>query len=479
MEDKIIYNHLQIKDTNQNITFELWDKNFFVEHKSSKKILEELFKLDFVIWLGIDGDIYYTFPYSRTCKVNTTSTHKLVFIISSLLRREIKISYSLKEISEEQDNILFVSDLPFVIEEKFTPSKFEVFYRERSSDRGVIKNTFKFKEYIFYKEVLCLEFFPKSLQYIFYIAGYDINKFKFIFNWLAALFHGAYNEPPLVLVGNKNSGKEIFYNDIILEIFGEEYCLEVNDELFKNKDYRIRFKNKLVYNFNNLSADALKDKKILKFIENFINNRKEHSGQILLTLDNPYTPFNINIDVCLVEIQDRIENMIDFKAHRKIKQGAGFLPFVSDFNFTSNKLSDIHNLINSIRTKSSDLLAILNNYYFNQDLMDVCKCIKFDKKQSIADQISNFADAVIDKNIEFFNQVEKVDNSLFLEVKNDFEHNVIKQKNLIKLFDILYKNTQISSNARGLMARLRKYKNDIFSTKNINSKSGGIKYFRL
>ena len=72
-----------------------------------------------------------------------------------------------------------------------------------------------------------------------------------------------------------------------------------------------------------------------------------------------------------------------------------------------------------------------------------------------------------------------IDNSLFLEVKNDFEHNVIKQKNLIKLFDILYKNTQISSNARGLMARLRKYKNDIFSTKNINSKSGGIKYFRL
>ena len=212
MEDKIIYNHLQITEINRDITFELWDKNFFVEHKSSKKILEELFKLDFVIWLGIDGDIYYTFPYSRTCKVNTTSTHKLIFIISSLLRREIKISYSLKEISEEEDNILFVSDLPFVIEEKFTPSKFEVFYRERSSDRGVIKNTFKFKEHIFYKEMLRLGFFPKSLQYIFYIAGYDINKFKFIFNWLAALFHGAYNKPPLVLVGNKNSGKEcIFY----------------------------------------------------------------------------------------------------------------------------------------------------------------------------------------------------------------------------------------------------------------------------
>ena len=56
---------------------------------------------------------------------------------------------------------------------------------------------------------------------------------------------------------------------------------------------------------------------------------------------------------------------------------------------------------------------------------------------------------------------------------------IVKQKNLIKLFDILYKNTKISGNSRGLMKALREFNHDFFSSSEILSKSTIGKYFKV
>ena len=93
-----------------------------------------------------------------------------------------------------------------------------------------------------------------SEQYISYLANdrpeyINLIKCYLYFAIMPVYLHIQYfarYQQILVIIGGNKSGKELFFNNIIKPIFGEEYCLEVNDELLSKKNYLEEF----IYKFN-------------------------------------------------------------------------------------------------------------------------------------------------------------------------------------------------------------------------------------
>ena len=97
--------------------------------------------------------------------------------------------------------------------------------------------------------------------------------------------------------------------------------------------------------------------------------------------------------------------------------------------------------------------------------------------QSLDEKVKVLADAIMNKEIGYFQVLEKRDPDLYKELMEDLDKNKIKQSNLIRIFQVIYETKEIES--RSLMAKLRKINNDFFSTDAIKHGGGGVKYFAI
>ena len=76
-----------------------------------------------------------------------------------------------------------------------------------------------------------------TLQYLYYLADYKNDKLEAILHFITSIFCSIVNQTvpsqsflyTLILIGDKNSGKDILFDVIIKELFGSKYCLEIND----------------------------------------------------------------------------------------------------------------------------------------------------------------------------------------------------------------------------------------------------------
>ena len=94
-----------------------------------------------------------------------------------------------------------------------------------------------------------------TMQYLYHISGYNKDKFNYIICWLANMFRYITNnsnidfDPKLlksilVLVGGEKTGKEMFFNNIVKPLFGEDYCLKIDNELLLHKNLEKEKSNK-------------------------------------------------------------------------------------------------------------------------------------------------------------------------------------------------------------------------------------------
>ncbi|MCI7014596.1 MAG: hypothetical protein MR878_04330 [Campylobacter sp.] len=120
----------------------------------------------------------------------------------------------------------------------------------------------------------------------------------------------------LVIIGGNKSGKELFFNNIIKPIFGEKYCLEVNDELLSKKNYLEEFDNKIFYSFNNISAKSLANKEKKRLVENILSGRHISIGSKiietwdkfkLVMLESEYVPYRLPENCFVLRAPNDIE----------------------------------------------------------------------------------------------------------------------------------------------------------------------------
>jgi len=131
---------------------------------------------------------------------------------------------------------------------------------------------------------------------------------------------------------------------------------------------------------------------------------------------------------------------------------------------------------------------ILIQYDVDYDLLN--KPLENDERNilinSLEDKVKSFAEAIINKNIDFFSHVSNKNSVLYEEIISDFKDNIFLQINLLKCFNILYPeeekmipadNNDNRYKTRTLMKLLKEIDKGFFSNENLSTNSKGLKYF--
>lgn len=497
--EKNVLSFYKIGNNIENITSYTRNNWRFDTPPHSGNSLDWLYHKGGAIWLNSKGVICYRL--SLNDKIKTAPIKNINILLSNFLQTDIKILSNI-EVKNSKDlninkavNNININDLILVKNEIFEPYvKYEFSIKE---DNGY-KNPFEGYGYIsnqipFYKDVYYRNTFtPTSfltlniskdykckysitLQYFYYLSNYNKDKFLYLINWIASFFQNLSDrrDTLLVLLGNKNSGKDIFFEEIINPLFGKEYCLNITDDILESKYLKKKLMNKLFYNFKNISDIKNKKSNLLKrliYSSSFDIEDSEIKfyGQKIITIDEPYLPY----------IDDDYKDYVVFKVPENINAihiPPNFLKKISNSEeFNKAKL------IEHIKQDLVNFTFILRNHKVDFEILK--NNINYDDKKyinhTLEDKVRTFVNAIKSGDISYFKSIEKINPELFEEIEKDYENQKIKQKNLMKCFSALNTSDDISG-SRKLMKELRKNDKEYFAESKIISGSGGVKYYKF
>jgi len=488
--DNVFYkrdNWVKIFQTPKTVTHELaiHDKSNLIKSKGG------------AIWLIANGDICYRFsPYG---KVHTASIAKINLLFSSFLDCNFKITHTVpkpimwgdetQKPRDENRLTISINQLLLVEAEEFNPYEEEEFYQNKI-DGLIYRNTFKPSYFLMLnpelpKEVqaevvyrtpaeennilpLILHEPEKSitLQYLYYLCGYKRDRFNYLINWLASFFKNLSrkSDTVLVLYGDRDSGKDILFNNIITPLFGKEYAITITDNALKSKNISKSIEEKLFYNLNNISKIATENETIKTFLQNLLQDKQKYA-QTLITIEEPEISY----------IDQQFENYTVFQVSGIIDK-----MYLPDWFKKSGETKLMkHELVKAINLDLENFAKILklypsnegNNLPFQDD----------DKKlllSTLKEKLESFVHAIKNINIDYFKPIQNSDVELYVELQEDFNKCLIKQLNLIKYFNNLYPENKFES-SRTFMIELRKIDDDFFKATNAKSYSAGKKYFKI
>ena len=429
---------------------------------SSNTTVNKIDKQKGAIWLNPKGEICYRFSNNGDIFVSPHNKANIVF--SNYLSSNIKLISGTKE---ESPNI-YPNELLMIQSDTFNPFKLQEFYRE---DNLHYRNVFKPTSYLQMKQVEYEE--PKTiLKLIKHLCNYDESRYKYTINWLAYFFNGLKkSQVALVLRGVQGSGKGILFNEAIKPLFGSDYCITVNDKSLDTNFLGGIVENRLFFNLDEISHNIAGNKNVKNFLKALVTNdsitaEKKHQnldketkifGQILITSNEPY--------ILEVETSDR-----------------RYTVFTTGGNLKKSKYLGHSNYLNfstAIKNELEDFCLYLKSYKTDNDLAN--KALDTAEKKALVnatnDKFKMFVDAIINKNLDYFAELEEYDEELYEELKSDFTKDRIKQPNLYRYFIALYDDEKLSS-SKGLMTRLRAIEPMFFDESNM-SKSSGYKYFEI
>lgn len=445
-----VYNFFYVERVNYKeyifVTNNWRDESYLNQH------LYNLEEIGFGLWINSKGEFCYRF-YPNGQIYQTTNLTSLSRIVSNLLQNNIKITNHAKfkeeiyKIRKNKDpNSISSQELLLVENEyfnsKYSKSEFENYY----SCIGK-RNTYSPTKY-FRKS---FEEFKEStiLQYIYYLSNYNKDKFYYILDWLKLLVSAdSLFVTPLILIGKKCSGINILFEDIISELLGNNYCKTLNNDNKDNKDKEILL-HRIVLNENSL------------FIDDYQKLEGDISPSVIIESYDRYIPFiDKFFDYIVIEVPENYKNIYVPNWAKK----EDFFP-IECYKLFKNDLLNFLNILMSYDFSRTTILGA--------DRIDDRDIIVRERKSNY----DVFANAIRDKNIDYFKAIEKINESLHKEIIKDFSNLIFKQSNLLKVFKILFPNEK--ENSKSLMNHLRKIDYELFCIENINSKSGGKKYITL
>lgn len=439
-------------------------------YRSTSNVLNKIQDKGCGIWLNPNGDICYRlFPDGD---IIISSWKKIGFVFHNLCELDIEVkrcNYNENPPNENNPKYtIFIHKLVMIQKEVFNPTQKAEFF---DIGKRYYKNTFKPTNFLL-NEIKCGHQLKYSviLCYIYHLANYNKKRFYYIINWLANIFNNLTKlNIALVLIGNKESGIDMLFKDIIKPLFGSQYCIEIEDADLQNKHYDKLFNNKLFYNFNEISHDVV-DKKIKNICQEIIENNilsieQNHKStfqeinifaQTLITTSKPYIPiidtdrlnftvFNVNGSINKIEMKDEYKNI---SLHQNIKDDlTNFSIFLRNF--------EIDNESANRPFKEDDSNMMLD---YDKNIYEV------------------FIESIRNKDKEYFKEI-KSNSNLYKELLYDFDRDRVKRVNIFKYFSIIYPEESLG-HTRTLLKKLREIDDKLFSHNNINS-SNSEQYFKI
>lgn len=428
--------------------------------KNDNQTLNKIFSKGGGIWLNCSGEICYRF--NENGNVTTQPHNKANIVFSNYLDREIRLVKG----SAEYPPDIKANDLKMVSSDKFNPHKLEEFYKENNLH---YRNTFKPTEYLQLTAGEHQE--PKAILALMkHLVNDNEVYYHYFVNWLAFFYQGLNkSQVSIVLRGNQGAGKGIFYNEVIKKIFGNEYCIQVNDKTLNTNFLGGIVEGRLFFNLDEISHNVAGNKNIKNFLKALVTNdsitaEKKHQniegetrifGQVLITSNEPY--------ILEVETSDRRFSIFSTGDNLKKSNYLGFE--------TYEKFS------RQIKQELEDFCKYLKSYKVNISLANTALDTAEKKAliNSTNDKFKLFTNALKNKDINFFEELEDEFNHLYNTLIEDFQKDRIKKENLSSYFNELF-DEQIKS--KTLNSRLRAIEPILFSDENI-IKSNGNRYFKI
>ena len=243
-------------------------------------------------------------------------------------------------------------------------------------------------------------------KFIYQLVKENKELFDYIINWLAYYFQNLQKtKTALVLLGDQEVTQDIFWNAIIKEIFGQQYCTTINDEEYENTTLVSNIaKDRLFFHIGDIdNADTKFDDKTLALIikdllikPSLTTNTNEEipiHGQILITAKNPAPYLKKVLSKCTVidtsdmnEILEKLDIEDEGDLEGRIETDLkSFTDMLLHYNVT------IDNVTKIIDTEARQILKGKKTSNINKDDIDK--------------NINDFIQAIKDKDIDYFEKV--------------------------------------------------------------------------
>lgn len=242
-------------------------------------------------------------------------------------------------------------------------------------------------------------------KFIYYLVKENQELSDYIMNWLAYYFKNLQrSKTALVLLGEQEVTKDIFWNIIIKEIFSKQYCTTLDDKECDTTLVSDIAKDKLFFHIGDIDdADTkfddetlaliIKDLLIKPSVTTDTNEEIYIHGQILITAKNPAPYLKKVLSKCtVIEINniDTIMEKLDVEDESELEDA-----IYSDLNNFIYRLANYkiisENAEHRIDTETREILK--GNKSSNVDKADINK------------QLNDFIQAIKGKDTDYFEKV--------------------------------------------------------------------------
>lgn len=419
------------------------------------------------IWVNLNSRICIrTAPYAPYQEYTVTKAEN---ILTVLLGRPIKIETkkSIEEI-KNKENTIHISEFLLIETEEFNTDEMQEFYEQ---DGHWHLNLFKPSKYLMLSAGH-YNYPTATLRLVEHLVNYDKQRAWYFLNWLAYFFQTLKKSQVSILFkGVQGSGKGTFFK-IIRALSGEEYCIEINGDSLKSNYLGAAIENMLFINLDEISYLTIGKSSFSSFLKALITNDFITAEKKNVDLVRPTKLYAQTIlfsnDEHPVEIEVSDRRFTVFTTGCNLDQ-TNFLGYGS-----YSQLED------AIHNELEDFAIFLKS--FNVDFEQANTAMYTPEKAAMIDMTANtlgsFVNAIITRNLLYFQPLQYVDFALFNNFTIDLQNNVVRQKYLILVYKILYPLDKTIKTAKMLIKHMELINPYLFGEPNL-LKSNGDKFYRL
>jgi len=435
--------------------------NFRINNNNS--ILNALFEQDGAIFMTKSGKI--SMKLSKNDKFDSYSKKEAEVLLKLKLKSSVKITE--EDINDDEINIESISiyGLILVMGTIFKPYTLEEYLYQ---DGAYYRNIFKPSKYLMltgkpYRQPTAI------LDLIFNLVDYNNERYHYLLNWLSFFFqYLKKSQVAIALIGDQGTGKGILFS-IISKLFGEEYCITINDESLNSKYKAKLVEGKLFFNLDEIKFNT--SKKNDSFIKALITNPSVSVEEKNVTMEKEIELYG----QCLFSSNNLKAIYLDESDRRyTIFNTGNSLPKIDSLGF-----GRFENIEIAIDDEMEDFAKYLKN--FNVDIALANTALDTPEKQMIInaskDNLKDFHAAIVDKKIIYFDELSETNIPLYTNLYSNFNKNRIDRADITKAYNALFSGRDIST--KELLSKLREIQPYDTFTKDNMIHSGNAHFYKL
>lgn len=425
--------------------------NNWVKDGVENDTINEIKERGGAVWLSPDGDIMFRpTPSSKIVKLEKAKAQN---ILANFLDREaVRLLTGTKEVDPD----IFPNEL-LCVTDKFTPFAHSEFLE---IDGMTHRTPWRPTQYM---NATPSADEPKAIKMLLErLTAHNPIYYRWMINWMAGFLQTRRrSQCALVLKGDQGSGKGILFEHVITPLFGEEYCIVIDDDRL-HSNFKNWISGNLFYNLNEISHDMRTRKAVKNFIKQLVTDTKvqaeqkykdsgaiEIFGQVLIT-SNELAPLEI-------ETSDRRFTIIQTDQALK-KDGI-----------------NTAKLIENIKGELMTFASYLSGYGVDWVLFDTA--LDTPEKRAVVnattDKVVLLGNAIKMRDVSFLEPMEEINTHLYNLVCENFAKGIIDQSHIKTIYQDIFDE---EVKPRYLLDKLKTFDVSIFGQ---THKYSGRKCYKL